>query len=279
MSFLYDKLNRGEDLERKAGRPEMPKPQTCRTKKTINLYINYPKQHKMNILITGGNRGLGKEVARQLALKDPNNKILITARDVEEGKEAVAELESSTNNNNIDFIQVDVTSTKDIKNAYQYIAQEWRHLDVLVNNAGIFPRESGDTTQVSLETIQTTFDTNFYGPLQLSQTFLPLLQKSNDARIINVSSGMGALTGMQGGYAAYRFSKTALNSLTAVMAADVAKDNIKVFAVSPGWVKTDMGGPNADRSLEVGGKSIACLVDLPDAISGKFYRDGELIDW
>lgn len=230
----------------------------------------------MIALVTGGNRGLGKEVARQLAVK--GHQVIITARNTEKGQQAQAELQEMTNNPNIHFVQLDVTKEQDVQNSYQYIEEKFGQLDVLVNNAGIF-LDREDSTKVSLDNLNKTLDTNFYGPFRTSQAFLPLMRKAQEARIINVSSGMGALESMGGGHAAYRLSKTALNSLTAIMAADVAADGIKVFAVCPGWVHTDMGGKEAPRTPEEGGNSITYLVDAPDAVSGKFYRDGQIIPW
>ncbi len=228
----------------------------------------------MNILVTGGNRGLGREVVRQMALQ--GHTVILTARDAEKGKKTVEALQEETSNSNIIFIQMDTSSTESIHNSFKNVSWKVKHLDVLINNAGV-SINSDDTTQVSMDNMQATFQTNFYGPFQVSQVFMPLLKQAPAARIINVSSGMGSLTNITGGYAAYRISKTALNSLTAVMAADVEKYNIKVFAVCPGWVHTDMGGKEAPRTPEEGGRSILWLVDAPNAVSGKFYRDGEII--
>jgi NAD(P)-dependent dehydrogenase (short-subunit alcohol dehydrogenase family) len=201
----------------------------------------------------------------------------MTARNANKGAAVVQELNSGSANPVFHFQKLDVMNPGDIDKVYEFVEKEFGHLDVLVNNAGIISSER-DSTRVTRAEIQTILDTNFFGPFQLSQRLIPLLEKGTDARIINVSSGMGALEGMQSGYAAYRFSKTALNSLTTAMAADLRLRGIKVMAVDPGWVHTDMGGANAPRTPSKGAASILWPV-LNNAVSGKFYRDGEAIPW
>ena len=151
----------------------------------------------MIIFITGGNRGLGKETAKQLASK--NHTIIISARNEEKGLKALKELKTATRNNDIHFVKMDVTNSEDINHAYQWINHQFGALDVLINNAAIILNGSS-TTNVSISDLRQTFDTNFFAPFQISQTFLPLLKKSKDARIINVSSGMGAFDGIGGGW-------------------------------------------------------------------------------
>lgn len=230
----------------------------------------------MIVLITGANRGLGKEVATQLAEK--GHEIIMTARDEQKGIQALKEVRERSGNDNVRFIQLDVGSEEDCKRVFKIVNDNYDHLDVLINNAGIF-LNADDSSHVSMDVMEYTMKTNFLGPFRLSQLFLPILEKAEDPRIINVSSGMGALTDMGSGYAAYRISKTALNSLTAVMAADLHLRGLKVFSVCPGWVKTDMGGKEAPRELQEGAWSIMWLIDSPEAISGKFYRDGKQLSW
>jgi NAD(P)-dependent dehydrogenase (short-subunit alcohol dehydrogenase family) len=123
-------------------------------------------------------------------------------------------------------------------------------------------------------------DTNTLGPVRLVQVLLPLLKKSRGGRIVNMSSGMGALNEMEGGYAAYRISKTALNALTSILGAELAEHHIAVNSMCPGWVRTDMGGANADRDVSEGADTAVWLsLDAPQALAGKFYRDRQVIPW
>ncbi len=225
------------------------------------------------VLITGANRGLGREVAMQMAIKGYT--VFLTARTKEKADAAANDLRTITAHQEIHGLKMDVSSLEDIQNVKKEL--EAGGLDVLVNNAGIFP-DRGNSLDVGLEMFKHIMETNFYGAYYTSRVFMPLLEKSKDGRIINVSSGLGALSEMGADMAGYRISKTAMNALTATMAADMA-GKVKVFAVSPGWVKTDMGGPSAPRTLEQGGDSITYLVDAEDAKSGLFYRDGEVIEW
>jgi len=229
------------------------------------------------VLITGCNRGLGKEVALQLAKK--GFMLIATARKRKEGKKAVEELKKESGNEHIHFVELDVSSSRDMHTIIQELRSLGIHdLDVMINNAGVFIDKENATT-VSKTALEKTFETNFYGPLTLSQKLLPLLKKSNDGRIINVSSGMGALNGMEGGHAAYRISKSALNSFTVILAAELKNENIKVVSVCPGWVKTDMGGSQAERQIQEGAYSISQLAWKEDLQSANFYRDGKIIAW
>jgi NAD(P)-dependent dehydrogenase (short-subunit alcohol dehydrogenase family) len=230
----------------------------------------------MNILITGASRGLGKEVARQLAMK--GHTLLLTARSKKAGKKTRDELIKLSGNQNIYFYELDVTSSRHLHTIAQEIKVKFDHLDVLINNAGILIN-SDDSSSVSKEIMEKTMQTNFYGPLLLTQKLLPFLKAAEAARIIHVSSGMGSLSDMGPGHTAYRISKTALNGLTATMAEDLKEEGIKVVSVCPGWVQTDMGGSNAPRKLEEGGLSISQLAWKEDLESGKFYRDGRIITW
>ena len=154
----------------------------------------------------------------------------------------------------------------------------------MVNNAAIaldFTGESaGSIFKAKISTIQQTIETNVYGPLLICQALIPLMQINNYGRVVNVSSGAGQLQDMQSGYPAYRMSKTALNSLTRMFASELEGTNILVNSVCPGWVKTDMGGPNAPRTTEQGADTIVWLATLPDeGPTGGFFRDREAIAW
>jgi NAD(P)-dependent dehydrogenase (short-subunit alcohol dehydrogenase family) len=130
-----------------------------------------------------------------------------------------------------------------------------------------------------MSTVRTTFETNTLGPLQLSQTLVPLLKRSRAGRIVNMSSGMGALSDMSGGYAAYRISKAALNAVTGILAAEL-RGAIAVNSMCPGWVRTDMGGANAERDVSQGADTAVWLaLEAPQDLSGKFLRDRKIIPW
>jgi NAD(P)-dependent dehydrogenase (short-subunit alcohol dehydrogenase family) len=223
------------------------------------------------VLITGATRGLGQETAKQL-LAD-GYQVIGSGRNMDK----LEDLKRELGNPNFSIVHMDVTDDESVHDAAQELAKRFESIDVLINNAGIFV-DYADSSDVTMDAMRKTMDTNLYGPLRTSQNMLSLLYKSEEARIINVSSGMGAFSEVMAGSAAYRISKTALNSLTAVMSADL-NDAIKVVAVCPGWVQTDMGGSSAPRSLEDGAKGIAKLVTLPDLKTGTFYRDGERIAW
>jgi NAD(P)-dependent dehydrogenase (short-subunit alcohol dehydrogenase family) len=226
------------------------------------------------ILVTGANRGIGLEIVKQVATM--GHIAILTARDEDKGKNAAAELQNS--GLNAQFVQLDAVDENSIEKAAKCVAETFGRLDVLVNNAGIFNDRENSLT-VSKKAVQEHLDINFIAPLIISQAFMPLLRKSTGGRIINFSSQMGRLNGMGGGSAAYRFSKTAINSLTAAMAADVAGTNIKVNSMCPGWVKSDMGGEGAYRSLEQGADTAVWLATAEKIPTGKFFADRQETEW
>src|SRR5262249_39213868 len=149
------------------------------------------------------------------------------------------------------FHALDVTRPESVEEVRDFFERTLGRLDVLINNAGILPTEKGAGLEVNLATVRATLETNTLAPLYLSQTLVPLLKRSSAARIVNVSSGLGALSTMAGGYAAYRISKTALNAVTGILAAELL-GAIAVNSICPGWVRTEMGGPNAERDVAQG---------------------------
>ena len=175
------------------------------------------------------------------------------------------------------FHLLDVTSEESVHSLVRFVQKEFGRLDVLINNAALGGGEN--SLRISMPEFRKPFETNFFGPLLLSQLMVPLLRKSDSGRIINISSGMGALNRMGGGDAAYRISKTALNSLTAVMAADLSGTAIRVNTMCPGWVKTDMGGSGAPRSIEKGAETAVWLALEKNIPSGEFFRDKKVIEW
>ncbi|HEY9763978.1 MAG TPA: SDR family oxidoreductase [Trichocoleus sp.] len=228
-------------------------------------------------LVTGANRGLGLETARQLAQQDI--RVILGSRDPDKGEAAAAQLRQQGG----DAVarQLDVADESSVKTLAQSLESEFGRIDILVNNAGIMPdRSGGSVFSPGLDSIRAAMETNVYGPILLAQAFIPLMKRQNYGRIVNVSSGLGQLSEMGGGYTAYRLSKTALNAATRILASELEGSNIKVNAVCPGWVQTDMGGPNAPRTPEQGADTIAWLATLPDdAPSGLFWRDRTPIPW
>ena len=227
-------------------------------------------------LVTGGNRGIGLEICRQLVQE--NIFVILTARSESKGKEACKSLKESESK--IIFHQLEMTDVNSIINIVEFVKSKFGRLDILINNAGILIDENQSALKVSMNIIKETFETNLIGPYKLIQSFIPLMKQNNYGRIINVSSGMGSFAEMGSGYAGYRISKTALNAMTKILANELAGSNILINSMSPGWVKTDMGGPNADRTVQEGADTAIWLSILPNGgPSGKFYRDKKVIDW
>ena len=226
-------------------------------------------------VVTGANRGIGFEIAKELAEK--GFQVILTARDAKKGVLAAKQL--AITGLPVEFMQLDVSTDKSISKFAKMFSKKFDHLDVLVNNAGILLDEGNTTLDVPREVIKKTLETNLYGPFLLSQAMLPWLLRSEDCRIINISSGLGSLSDAVPGYPAYSISKTALNGLTVKMAADLKDRGIKVNAVSPGWVKTRMGGDEAPRSVEEGADTAVWLATHKDLPTGKFFKDRKEINW
>ncbi len=232
-------------------------------------------------LVTGGNRGIGLEVARQLARIGVMT--AIGARDQAKGEAAAAELRAEGLEPIV--VQLDVTSSESVRSAVEQVLHLFGRLDILVNNAGILKGSTegaaaSSVTSVTIDEVQATLDANTVGPLRMMQAVLPCMAKEGYGRIVNVSSDLGQLAEMGGGFTAYRLSKTALNALTRTAAADMGQGNIKVNSMSPGWVKTEMGGPNASRTVEEAAETAIWLATLDeDGPTGGFFYDNKLIAW
>jgi NAD(P)-dependent dehydrogenase (short-subunit alcohol dehydrogenase family) len=226
-------------------------------------------------LVTGANKGIGLEVARQLGSKGFH--VLVGARNLENGRKATEVLRK--NGAKATVIPLDVSSSESIGNAVAFVSAAADHLDVLINNAGVILEGDNSITQLDPETAIKTFQTNTLGPLLVTQAFLSLLAKSKSPRVINVSSGGGQLAdGMETWAPAYCLSKTALNAVTCLFAA--ALPNFSINSVCPGWVRTDMGGANAIRSVEEGADTIVWLAtEAPTNLTAKFLRDRKVIAW
>lgn len=231
-------------------------------------------------LVTGGNRGIGLEICRQLA-QHKDIHVLLGSRNLEQGQQAAANLKER--GLNVTPWELDTSAPDSIQNAMRHIESTFGRLDILVNNAGVLldqQRQQGSVFQVTVDTIRETMETNVYGPLLLMQAAVPLMKQNQYGRIVNLSSGMGQLSDMQGGYTGYRLSKSSLNALTRIVAAEVRSENILVNTLCPGWVKTDMGGSGATRSVEQGADTAVWLAMLPDGgPSGQFFRDRQVIPW
>lgn len=233
-------------------------------------------------LVTGGNRGIGLEICRQLAQKGLH--VIMGSRSQSKGESAAAPLQAE--GLNIEVLALDVDDARSIDQAVAHIQAQHGQLHVLVNNAGVFldneDPQRGSVMGIARSTIENTFNTNVYGPLQLIQAVLPLMQSQHEGRIVNVSSGMGQLENMGGGSTAYRLSKAALNVITRIVDAelDSAQSNIKINSMCPGWVKTDMGGEHATRDVAQGADTAVWLALLDaDGPSGKFFRDRQELAW
>ncbi len=183
------------------------------------------------------------------------------------------------NKRKLNFFQLDVTNVESIYMLENFLRTQYAVLDVLINNAGII--SSSTSISVSeIEEIRSVMGTNFFGPLEVTRALLPLLQKSPDARIINISSGMGAREELDGSYAGYRLSKAGLNNFTQMLARDLDGSPVKVYSMCPGWVKTEMGGSAAPRTVEQGADTAVWLAtETPAPESGKFYRDRKIISY
>jgi NAD(P)-dependent dehydrogenase (short-subunit alcohol dehydrogenase family) len=226
-------------------------------------------------LITGANRGIGREVCRQLA--ELGLRVVLTARDREPGEATALELRRG--GLDVAFCPLDVTDSAGVAAAHAFVEEQYGRLDVLVNNAAIYSDEDATIFDVPLDIVEQTMRVNLYGPLLLCRAFAPGMRRRNYGRIVNVSSEAGQLSTMGAGTPSYAISKAALNALTRIVAAEV-RGNVKVNAVCPGWVRTDMGGPAAPRSVEQGAEGIVWLATLPDdGPSGGFFRDRRSIPW
>lgn len=241
-----------------------------------------PSTRNRVAVVTGANRGIGFEVARELARA--GLKVVLTCRDEGKGKEAQKQLASE--GLDVDARSVDVTEPASIRDLDLYLRKQYGRLDVLVNNAGIMLDYFDDKEPVmsiidcDLERVRKTMETNVYGALSMIKELLPLMKENHYGRIVNVSSGLGQMSEMGAGYAGYRLSKAALNALTCMVADELTSENIIVNACCPGWVRTDMGGRHAARSVEEGADTIVWLCQAPSgSASGKLFRDREEQPW
>ncbi|NOD94519.1 SDR family NAD(P)-dependent oxidoreductase [Ruegeria sp. HKCCD4884] len=224
-------------------------------------------------LVTGANRGIGKEVARQLA-RDHGVKVLLGSRNLDKGHRAADEIGYG-----VEALQLDVSNPDSVAAAFILkIEPSYGRLDILVNNAGVDYDTDQQAHCADLHRVRRAFDTNLFGAWDTIIAATPLLRRGESARIVNVSSGSGALSDMSGGTAGYGVSKAALNALTIKTAAELKHEGILVNAVCPGWVATDMGG--GGRPVSEGARGVVWAATLPNnGPTGGFFRDGAPIEW
>jgi len=229
-------------------------------------------------VVTGGNRGIGLELCRQLA-KQGGIHVVLASRDAKKGEAAAKKLRDGRLD--VESHALDVTGEASVHAFATWLENAHRRCDILVNNAGILADPRGTRVLDSKpETYRDTLETNLIGPLMMIQALVPLMKKNGYGRIVNVSSGQGQLSDMGVGTPAYRVSKTALNAFTRTLAAELRGSGILVNAMCPGWVKTDMGGAGAPRTVEQGADTAVWLATLPeDGPSGGFFRDRKPIAW
>jgi NAD(P)-dependent dehydrogenase (short-subunit alcohol dehydrogenase family) len=227
-------------------------------------------------VVTGAERGLGRAIARQLAMR--NLIVLPTARDIALSQIAVEEIIAE--GGRAFAYQLDVIEQGSVDRFAVRLADELGRADVLVNNAGVLLDTTDLPSQADLDIVQLTLDTNLFGAWRLCSALLPMMQRQNYGRIVNISSTMGQLETMGHTSPAYRISKTALNALTCMVSAEVVGQNILVNSVEPGWTRTDIGGPDAPQSPEEAADTAVWLATLVDgAANGCFFFNRRLIPW
>jgi NAD(P)-dependent dehydrogenase (short-subunit alcohol dehydrogenase family) len=225
-----------------------------------------------HVLVTGGNKGIGFAMCQ--GLLNAGFEVILAARSIEKAKDAIEKLQSA----HVHPLVMDVADDKSIDRAVITYSQQFERLDVLINNAGIFPDEGVDILTIDRQLLERAMNTNTFGAIETTQAFLPLLKLATTAKVINVSSGLGALQGLSADSASYCLSKLALNGATIMLATALKPQGIAVYSMCPGWVRTDMGGTAATRSPEQGADTAIWLATegTPD-LSGKFFRDRQEI--
>lgn len=244
---------------------------------------------------------MGFEICRQLDAK--GWRVILCARNPASVSKQIGEM------SNVTVFPLDVTSDASVHDLFKIVQKKYGCIDVLINNAGV--NESGwrmglrkivsrsktlfriakgvksmlripsdvNSHQTKPEDAKLVMDVNFYGPWRMILAFIPLLSRSTDPRIINISSGMGQLRELDGNYPAYRMSKAGLNALTLMFSRQLESDGIRVNAVCPGWVRTAMGGPEAPLSVTEGADTPVWLATCENPPTGKFFKNRTIIDW
>lgn len=226
-------------------------------------------------LVTGGNRGIGFAITQ--GLLDAGFKVILAARSLDRGKTAANKL---TSNSKVQAIELDITDDASINRAVEQVTQQVDRLDVLINNAGIYPDNGFSILTIERDLLMRTLNTNTFSPVRVTQAFLPLLEKAANPRVISVSSGYGQLNGLSANVPSYCLSKLALNGATIMLAEALRSKNIMVNAIDPGWVSTDMGGASAPRSPEQGADTAVWLATRESlSESGKLWRDRQVVSY
>ena len=224
-------------------------------------------------LVSGGNRGIGLEVCRQLA--ERGYTVVMGSRDEEKGRVAAERLEG-------DVIphQLDVSDAGSVDRMAAFLEEEVGRLDILVNNAAISNDEGQRGVDADLDRVRESLEANLFGAWRLCEIAIPLMRRNGYGRMVNVSTGLAALEDMGGGSPGYRVSKTALNALTRILASELRGSGILINAVNPGWVQTDMGGSGATRSVEEGAEALVWAATLPNSgPTGGFFQDRRPVPW
>jgi len=224
-------------------------------------------------LVSGGNRGIGLEVCRQLA--EGGYTVVVGSRDEERGRAAAVGLEGEAIPH-----QLDVSDAGSVDRMAAFLEEEFGRLDILVNNAAISNDDGQRGVDADLDLVKEALEANLFGAWRLCETAVPLMQRHGYGRIVNVSTGLASLEDMGGGSPGYRVSKTALNALTRILASELRGSGILVNAVNPGWVQTDMGGSGATRPVEEGAEALVWAATLPNnGPTGGFFRDRQPVPW
>jgi NAD(P)-dependent dehydrogenase (short-subunit alcohol dehydrogenase family) len=227
-------------------------------------------------LVTGANRGMGLEACRQLLGR--GLRVVMTGRDTAALERACREIGASSAN--LTAVQMDVTDSGSIEAARRAAVERFGAVDVLINNAAILLFEESDVLAIPADAFRTTFETNLFGAIEVCRVFAPPMADRGYGRIVNVSSGAGQLSAMSTYAPAYAMSKSALNAFTRILADTYRSRGVLVNAVDPGWVRTEMGGLSAPRSVQQGVATTVWLATLPpDGPSGGFFRDKRSIEW
>jgi NAD(P)-dependent dehydrogenase (short-subunit alcohol dehydrogenase family) len=227
-------------------------------------------------LVTGANRGLGLETSRQLLEKGVV--VVLAGRDLAALDEAAGRL--GVDEQGAMTVRMDVTDAESITRARRDVLERFGRVDILVNNAAVLVAEDGDVLEISSDDYRRSLDTNVFGVIEVCRAFVPDMARAGYGRVVNVSSGAGQLAAMTTYAPAYSMSKAALNAFTRLLAHTYQDEGVLVNAVDPGWVRTDMGGPSAPRSLPEGADSIVWLATLrDDGPTGGFFRDRRQITW
>ena len=233
-------------------------------------------ESRATALVTGANRGIGREIARQLAAR--GLRVVVAAREESAAHDAAESI--AQEGGQVEGLVLDVSDSASIAHAAREFAECFDRLEVLINNAGIYPDKDVTILTAARELFARTLHTNTFGPIEVVQHFLPSLRKSQAARIINMSSGYGQLDDLSPEVSAYCLSKLALNGVTIMLSRALVSEGIAVNSMCPGWVRTDMGGSEAPRSVEEGADTAVWLATEADrSLTGKFFRDRAEIPW